>query len=80
MLAIVKPSWVVPPIFHFGSPYTGKALPAKGEDSGDIQATGGVVFSARPDISDIFPPIEPKKKVTRWKESWFYIRQGEGTP
>ena len=49
--------------------YCGKALPAKGEDLGDIQVTGGVVFLARPDISDIFPPIEPKKKVTRWKES-----------
>ena len=46
--------------------YSGKALPAKDEESGDIQATGGVVFSARPDISDTFPPIE-LKKVTKWK-------------
>ena len=54
--------------------YFGKALPAKGEDSGDIQATGGVVFSACPDISDTFLPIELKKKVTKWKESWFYLQ------
>ena len=53
--------------------YSGKALPA-GDGPGSIQATGGVVFSARPDISDTFPPIEPKKKVSKWKESWFYLQ------
>ena len=43
--------------------YTGKALP-EGDESGLMQATGGVCFSSRLGVHDIFPAIEPKQKVS----------------
>ena len=52
--------------------YAEKAL-AEGDESHDLQAVGGVCFSSRPSAHDLFPSIEPKKKVSQWKESWFYL-------